>query len=430
MEIILYISLACTVIGVIALIFFVTYFFTAIGKNAHLLQITQQPLSVGSLEFLYTVASIAKNTPKFIDAQEIEIISKNDVFRRTLLEDIRSAKNKISIVTYVWAKDDETTHIFTELKNAVRRGVEVRLLIDAFGSSLEQEVIDGLKDAGVRVELFRPFQVGKISQYSVRTHRRSYVFDDCVAYIGGAAMTKSWLRKKTQDSFSYSDMMYRCRGNSVLAIISAFHELWISVTGEVIQLATVDTLNIPDPENPNFVSLVHTPQVDIHPFTYVLWYSLMCAREEIILCSPYFVPGRRIMDILVRKAQSGVSVKVLTQGTDELWFVRDTARQYYDELIEAGVEVYEYAQPHLHSKVSVIDSTWTLFGSANVDIRSQRINHENIFCIQDKTIAEKNLSVIENYFSRSKRITETHWQQWPWWRRVRARIIKNFSEQF
>ena len=160
----------------------------------------------------------------------------------------------------------------------------------------------------------------------------------------------------------------------------------------------------------------------------MLWYSLLCARDEIIICTPYFVPGRRIMNVLVRQAKAGVKVKVLTQGTDELWFVRDTARQYYDELLAAGAEVFEYTQPHLHTKLVVIDKAWTLFGSANVDIRSQRINHENILCIQDKAIADKNLQVIKNYLSKQnvsqKLIGSGRGGEGS------RDIIKHFSEQF
>lgn len=430
MEIFIYVALACMVLGVFGIIFFISYFFTAIGKNTHLLKTAEKLFSVESLEFLYTVSSITKSAPQHVTPDDIEIISTNEVFYKSLLSDIENAQQKISIVTYVWADDESTNRLFSALKSAVHRGVAVRLLIDSFGSSIPQSVIDDLSASGMRVEKFRPFQIGKISQYSVRTHRRSFVFDDMVAYIGGGSLARTWLKNTLTDEFTYHDMMYRCTGNSVLAAISAFHELWISVTGEVVQLASIETFNIPDSCQPNFVSLVHTPQIDIHPFTYVLWYSLMCARKEIIMCSPYFVPGRRITDVLIRKARAGIKIKLITQGTDELWFVRDTARQYYDELIAAGIEIYEYQIPHLHAKVIVVDRVWTLFGSANVDIRSQRINHENIFCIQNDEIAVKNLAVIDGYLKNSIYLKKTHWQKWPWWRKIRAKIIKNFSEQF
>lgn len=418
------------IIGVISIVSIILYLFTSIGKNVTRLKVAEKYPSIKSSDFLLNLATGSGGNVHSFDVENCQIFSDNEAYFQALLEDVSKAKESISLMTYAWDYDECSQKLFEALAEAVERGVTVRLLVDAFGSQMTRKDIKRLEAKGMIISLFRPFEIGKISIYFARLHRRAFIFDGKIGYFGGAGISKMWLQKHSENSEVFKDVMYRVTGVAVFPIASTFGELWSAGTSVVTQDLFHNDLFFSRSETINSFSLSHAPRKDIHPLTYAYWYSFMCAKKEIVVVSPYFIPGVALMDILCEKAKSGVRVKVITQGTYESSFVLFTNRSYYQRLLECGVEVYEYKKQHLHTKLTIIDSCFTICGSANFDIRSQRINHEFIFGIQSEEFAKRNLDIIASYDPVLEKIDKEAWNNRPIWKIVLERSLRQFSEQF
>src|SRR5205823_12093271 len=120
--------------------------------------------------------------------------------------------------------------------------------------------------------------------------------------------------------------------------------------------------------------------------------AVSTARKSIAITTPYFVPDQAITLALQAAAVRGVRVQLLLPARSDVWLVLWAGRSYYRELIDAGIEIYEYAEAILHSKVAVIDDNWSMMGSANMDIRSFKLNFELTSLLFDEAIAEMPLA--------------------------------------
>lgn len=422
------ITIAFALVGVVALATLVLFLFSSVGKCVENMYIKSAVASIGSKEFLTHVAVTSGGEVISFDQDQCEIFTDNKQWFERLTQDVKTAQVYISISTYIWEEDEASVTFFKALIDAVNRGVEVRLLIDSFGSSMKKELIERLKSSGIIVKHFRPFAFGKLSFYFSRNHRRSYIFDGTVAYIGGASVSEKWFRNHGKKFTPYEDVMYRMKGQAVFQASIAFGELWTAASGEVLQLPSSD-LNT-EANQLNALFLNHSPRVDVHPYTYLLWYSCMAAKEKIIICSPYVVPGEAMAKLLIQKARSGVSIQIITQGTKEIWFVSRTGQSYYESFLEAGIQIYEYRGPaHLHTKLTVIDDLWTIIGSANFDIRSQRINHESVLGVSDQPFAARNSHIAAGYIENARNIELERWRRRPYSRKILEKMLTSLSEQ-
>lgn len=331
-------------------------------------------------------------------------------------------------MTFKWSSDEGTAEIYDALAAAHDRGVTVRLLVDAYGNSMTKKQIETLRGRGIRIELFRPFEIGKLLLYYARAHSRAYLFDGKIGYFGGAALTKHWLADDLQNDFTYTDTMYRVTGEGVESIAAMFGKVWTNYA-HMIAPGLYQPAELRGTEC-NAFSLIHTPQNDIHALTTAFWYSCAAATESITIVTPYFVPGKTLSTILKEKAEAGVSVRIITQGSFEFTAVQYAIRSYYDDLLAAGAEIFEYKKPHLHTKLLIIDDYFTICGSANCDIRSQRLNLELIFGVQSKAFAKRNLSIVDSYEPQLHSITLEDRQSTSIVKKGVERMMRMGSEQF
>ena len=420
--------IVCGIIGIFSIVSIIAYLFTTLGKNVEELQIESKIPSPADGQLLYDIAASSGSAPVHFPVDD-EIVTDNEVFFQKLCDDIDSAKHHIAIATYVWDDDSFSKKLFTKLESAVKRDVMVRLLFDGHGSDVSKETISRLRSAGIKCSTFRPLQLGGLSVYMARTHRRVYLFDHTHGYIGGSAITRKWFTNKLKDDHPYSDVMYRVTGELLSHLAGSFGELWAATTGEIpLAIASAENKRKPN-EQINSVYLSHSPRKDIHQLSYFFWTALFSAKREIFICTPYFVPGKVIRALLLQKQKAGVQVTILTQGTSEIPYVQAASRSHYPELLESGVRIYEHTKPHLHTKLALIDSDITILGSANIDIRSQRINQENVLAVQSQPFTIRNWQYVSTLLQDSKQITHSEFEKYPLYRRAFDKLILQLSEQ-
>jgi cardiolipin synthase len=262
-----------------------------------------------------------------------------------------------------------------------------------------------------------------------RTHRRAIVIDGRVAFTGGAAISKKWAGD-VRTKHEWRDSMTRITGPLVGGIQSAFAENWVYCTGEVLSASRFFPPLDPTP-GPCTVSVVSSPSDALQPIRILFWLSFANARHRLWICNSYFIPDPRLRKAVIDRACHGVDVRILVPGnhTDAVP-VQLAGRSYYDELLAAGVRIFEYQPAMMHAKTVVVDDSWSVVGSANMDERSMEINEENIVGIAHEPFARAVAAGLEKDFTRSREVTLDEWRRRPFWQRGLERCSKVLIEQY
>ena len=382
----------------------------------------------GSEDFLRLGAGFL-NVP-LLRGGSAELLQNGDEFYPAMLEAIRGAKDTINFEVYIFESDATGREFIEAFKDRARAGVEVRLLLDAFGSfRLKRAQRRELREAGVHLEFFRPLALRNLVRLYRRTHRRAIVVDGRIGFTGGAAISDKW-RGDTRTPKEWRDSMTRVTGALVAGVQSAFAGNWVYVCGEVIA-------------GPRFyppgrdegaacgLSVVSSPSDAQQPIRMLIWLSFVNARRRLWIASSYFIPDLQLRKAVIERARAGVDVRILVPGnhTDAVP-VQYTGRGFYEELLDAGVRIFEYQGSMMHAKTVVVDDAWVLVGSANMDERSMEINEENLLGIGESEFARSAAEGMEKDFTRSREIELEAWRRRPLHQRVLEKAAKVLIEQY
>lgn len=425
---------ALAVVGAFAIGAVLISLFSALGRRPGRLHTTATP-PVDSDDFLAALAGSVNGT---VDEGGTARLLNNGVeFVSALLDDIASARHTINFMVYIWEPGEMCERVAGALAARARDGVEVRILLDGLGAlSMPDEAIEAMKDAGVRIQRFRPPRFGRLTRFHKRNHRRAIVFDGRIAYTGGAAVADKWLGDADTPDH-WRDMMTRVTGCLAASLQSAFAELWAHCRGELLvgpafyPCEDGDRVRDSDHRAPRHVALTSSPSSEEHPVSLFFNLSILAARVRLWITTPYFVPDRGTIENIEARARAGVDVRLLVPNElTDARPIRWAAHGFYAELLEAGVRIWEYQPTMLHSKAIVIDGAWSIVGSANLDIRSKELNQENLLGILDHGFARE----IERAFcadlEQSKEILLDEWKRRGIVARSLERAAALFSEQY
>jgi cardiolipin synthase len=347
-----------------------------------------------------------------------------------MLESIRKAEDSVNFEVYIFEPDEIGRQFIDAFKERARAGVEVRLLLDGFGGmKLKKRYRDELTQAGVTVSRFRPPSLRNLVRFYRRSHRRAIVIDGKIGFTGGAAVSKKWKGNVTTEH-EWRDSMTRVTGPMVAGIQSAFATNWVYCTGEVISgprfFPTIER-----GPGPCALSVVSSPSDSLQPIRLLFWVSFINARRRLWIVNSYFIPDQRLRDAVVERARAGVDVRVLVPGnhTDAVP-VQAAGRSYYEELLAAGVRIFEYEPAMMHAKTAVIDGMWSIVGSANLDERSMELNEENVLGIGDPDFARAIEQGVVEDLGRSREIRLEQWRKRSIFQRGLERCAKALIEQY
>jgi cardiolipin synthase A/B len=425
-------------IGVLALAAVIVSLFFALGRRPARLYAPGVPSLEDEDAFLIAVAGTV-NAPTRAGGRA-EVLNNGDEFYPAILEAIRGAARSVTFFTYIFEDGEIGGRILAALVERARAGVEVRLLLDGFGGrGADPERLEALRQAGGKVHRYRPLHLGKLSRFHKRNHRRAIVVDGAVGFTGGASVGDKWLGDADSPEH-WRDMMFRVTGPLALSLQAAFSEAWSNTRGEILTGPAFYPLSeeVAEAEDAGdaipiarHVNLLSSPSDEAHPVRKLFWLSFMAARERLYITNSYFVPDKHIREALAERARAGVDVRVLVpnEHTDAkpVWWA---SRSYYDELLRAGVRIYEYQPTFLHSKAVAVDGRWSVIGSANLDIRSKELNDENVLGILDPHFAGHLERVFLADLARSHEIRLEEWRRRGVGQHVLERFFVLFAEQY
>jgi cardiolipin synthase len=317
-----------------------------------------------------------------------------------LLRDVAAAQEHVHLEYYIFYPDRIGTALRDALVERARAGVKVRLLLDAVGSGkTPARFFHELVAAGGELAWFHPsrfLQVWKRPWLNLRSHRKIVVIDGRIAYTGGINITDEEDERLRADA--YRDLHLRVEGNVVSSLQLVFIEDWAYATGT------------PPLALPSHVSqrghvpvqvLVSGPDSSWEAIHRLHVGAIHSAVRRVWLATPYFVPGEAARMALTSAALGGIDVRLLVPKRSDSKVVTLAARSYFDELLAAGVKVYEYGPRMLHTKALLCDDDLALIGSANFDHRSFRLNFEVSLMCADAALCAELAGLMENEFAAS-----------------------------
>jgi cardiolipin synthase A/B len=417
------------VIGVIAVLSVVgALFFTVEGTPERLVADADIP-RVDAPAFTVALSHLV-NAP--VEAGGTVTIRNNgDEFLPALLEALEAARHTIHISVYIWTDGTFSDRVLDVLERQQQRGVAVRVLLDALGArGAPGDRFDALERVGGRVERFRTPRFGRLTRFHRRSHRRAIVIDGQVGFTGGMAIYDKWLGR-AQDPDHWRDVMFEVTGPPARRLQAAFADAWASSSGEMLVGPGVyPELVEPAPGIERFVSKVWSPSDDDHSMAHFFLLPLLAARQSIYIATPYFIPDRHLTRTLQEQAQAGVDVRLLLPGPHmENRTARWSAQNHYDDLIQAGVRVYEYAPTYLHSKFIVVDRQWSIVGSPNLNARSRRLDEENALGILDSDLGNQLADLFVADLQRAEEIDLDRWRRRGPFLRLLQRVSQLLDRQ-
>lgn len=377
-------------------------------------------------ELLPAIAGLTRSV-LFRD-NEVSVLQDAAIFD-AMFADIEAAQESIHFETFVWSDGDLAQKFADRLCDKAGEGVTVRLLIDAVGASASSsERLDRLRQCGVELAVYRPLRPWNILKMNHRTHRKLLIVDGAVGYCFGHGIGDEWYRGKNGGR-CWRDTGVRLRGSAVSGFQQAFFQNWLETT----HCAPLEPLAFPKAEKAGDAT-VHiigsAPEDSFSDVALIFRLVMAAARKEIVLQNPYFVPDPGMLACITAAVTRGVSVKLMLPGgkTDSP-FVARAGRHLYRNLIDDGVEIYEYQPTLCHQKIVVVDDCWSLVGSTNMDARSLELNGELSVGIDSTEIA----AVLKEAFRRdlkdARRIEAQDLAASPWHQRWFNALAYQFHEQ-
>jgi cardiolipin synthase len=417
-------------IGAVAIVGVIITLFFALGRRPGRLTPTQYP-AVDTPEFLAAVAGTGGSPVR--RGGTIQLLNNGADFIPALVQAIAAARQTITFSVYIWEPGQMNDQVSAALIERARAGVQVRVLLDGMGGmKAPGETLDAMKKAGVKVETFRPPRFGKLTRFHQRNHRRAIVMDGEVGFTGGMAVGDKWVGDADTEEH-WRDTMVKVTGPPAATLQSAFAPLWAYASGEML---VGRAFFRPDNVEGDDSGLLHTglassPSSEDHPLRLFFIQSFAAARQRLYITTPYFVPDASMRRVAEERARAGVDVRILLpdEHTDAIP-IRLTSRRYYEEMMEAGIRVYEYQPTMMHTKHMVVDGKWSVVGSANMDIRSKELNMENALGILDAGFgAEMERTFLED-IQKAEEIKLEEWRQRGPWERFKERVCALFEEQY
>ena len=345
-----------------------------------------------------------------------------------MLQAVGAAQNSIQLETYVYTDGQLGRQFLAALLAAARRGVRVRVLVDAVGSwFLPDDFFAPLVAAGAEVRRFNPLHLWR---FGVRDHRKLLVCDASLLFIGGFNIADEY----DGDGLTcgWCDLGLRLE-HPLLAgqLAAAFEELFALADFHRKPLLRLRGFKHRRKSRPNSTGnlLLSQPGRGASPFQAALYYDLARVRDVRIV-SAYFLPTRRLRRDLLRVVRRGGRVQLLLAGKSDVLVSQMAARSLYHRLLKAGVEIYEYQPQILHAKL-ILCGHVAYVGSSNLDIRSLNLNYELMLRLENRTVASEAQAIFEDMLKHSRKIEfppgangQTFWHRWKnhWAHLLLARI--------
>lgn len=355
-----------------------------------------------------------------VTGNKVTLLQDGRATYEAMLSAIRGARDHVHMETYI-LEDDEVGRLFSQALIAKQReGVSVALIYDAVGAlGTPREFFKPLTDAGVRVLEFNPVNplLARAGwNLNRRDHRKLLVIDGRTAMLGGINISGVYSGGSIKSAprrgkaLPWRDTHVQIDGPVVAEFQKLFMETWTRQKGE--PLPARNYFPDPVPRGREVVRAVDgTPEEPYSAIYATLVSAINSAETEIWLTNAYFAPDPQLRTALIDAVRRGVDVRLILPSTTDSGLIFHAGRSYYDELLRAGVKIFERRHALLHSKTAVIDGVWSTIGSTNLDWRSFLHNQEVNAVVLGADFAAQMKAVFLKDLAESDPITLADWEK-------------------
>ncbi|WP_392564489.1 cardiolipin synthase [Orbus wheelerorum] len=367
-----------------------------------------------------------------ISGNHIDLIHTPDQIFDHLINDINQAKSNIEMVFYIWFKGGRANEVEDALIRAAKRGVTCRLMLDSAGSRqfLKTDENHKMKEAGIQI--IECLQVNLLRfmfrRLDLRQHRKVAIIDNHIAYTGSMNIVDPRFFKQNKNVGEWVDIMIRMNGPITTLMGAIYASDWELETGKNLSLPKVTDFAEPPVEQQHIMQIIPSgPGYTENMIHQALLTAIYSARNEIIFTTPYLVPSDDLLHAICTAAQRGVKVKIIIPEKNDSMMVKWASRAFFSDLLESGVELYQFKNNLLHTKSVLIDKQLSLVGTVNLDMRSLWLNFELTAVIDDTEFANALNDLLQSYLKNSDLIDFSVWQKRPFWQHIIERLFYFFA---
>ncbi len=367
-----------------------------------------------------------------LKGNELHLLVGAEESLRAILQDIERARSTLHMQFYIWYLGGIADEMVDAVIGAAQRGVACSILVDALGSGtwLRSPTPQRLRAAGVKVVAAMP--TGPVRalfrRNDLRNHRKIVVVDGDIAYTGSMNIVDPRYFKRAAAVGQWVDAMVRMRGPAVEAINGVLLSDWFIETQVSLEdlIGGGDLRERPSKGSANVQVLASGPGNSSDALLQMLLMMLYAARRRVIVTTPYLVPDEAMLRALRSAAARGVHITVIVPSRVDSLLVRHASRSYYEDLMAAGVRIQHYHGGLLHTKSVVVDEQITMFGTANLDMRSLWLNYEVSLFVYDAEFGARVHALQEQYLLECTPIDPAAWRQ----RALPRRLVENLARLF
>lgn len=345
-----------------------------------------------------------------------------------LFQKIEQAKHHIHVQYYIFRGDHLGKNLVEALARKAAEGVEVRLLIDHLGCiHTPRSLFDRLREAGGEVAYFFPLKLPTLShRLNYRNHRKLVIIDGMTGYIGGFNVGDEYIGLDSRFGY-WRDTHLRIEGSAVRQMQVQFLLDWNVSKKSNIGLERAYFPEVPARGQAGIQILSSGPNESEELIKNAFIKMIASAKKSVYIQTPYFIPDESMYAALKIAALSGVDVRLMVPGKPDHRFVYWASISYFEHMLEAGVSLYVYRKGFLHAKTIVVDGKIATVGTANMDIRSFRLNFESNAIIYDSQAASKLEQIFLDDLQYCDPLTLEAYKQRPLSLRLRESVARLLS---
>jgi len=340
----------------------------------------------------------------------------------TMVADIDAATDHVHLLFYIWMPDNNGTKMARALKRAVKRGVTCRAMVDDVGSHLliQSDLWKDMEKSGIKLcrvlQVSHPLRHIFRGRIDLRNHRKILVIDNKVTYCGSQNCADPEFLTKAKYA-PWVDAVMRFTGPVVRQNQNLFASDWMAYNNEDIRDVQLQPLAPPEPGFPAQV-IASGPTARYSAVTETFETVIYSAQRELFITTPYYVPVDSLQAAIRAAANRGVDTSIIFPARNDDFAVGATSKSYYEDLLAAGVKIYEYQAGILHAKTMTVDGEITLIGSANMDRRSFDLNYENNILLCDESVTAAMRQRQQEYLADCLQVTASQVAGWSWTQRL------------
>lgn len=356
----------------------------------------------------------------------------HDILRQ-IAGDIRQASRSVLMEFYIWNAGGFADEVLEAVIDAAGRGLDCRILVDGLGAAAwwKSDQPGRLREAGVQLRKALPagFIRLLVGRNDVRLHRKIVVIDGLVAWSGSMNLVDPHYFKQDANVGEWVDAMARVEGPVVGPLALTMIGDWTLETGEsvreVVRAAGIGQLVAKGDADVQVIP--SGPGQTTDGLLQMLLAAVNAAREELILTTPYFVPDDSLLRAIRGAAARGVKVSMIVPERVDSLLTRYASRSYFDELLACGVRILLYRKGLLHTKSVTVDGRISMFGTANLDMRSLWINYEVTAFVYGGKFGRDLRHLQQSYARDSHELDPHQWAARPWRERFMENALRLFG---